>query len=656
MLKLRRDFSVEQVVETDGVFEIAFSSETPVQREILDEFGQPMVVNEILVHDGPYNADLTRINNGAALLFNHDFDKHLGIVVPDTVRIDPDRIGRAKVKFSAHGPLAQEVAAKVKEQTITKISFGYDLVEYEVVGENLMVNKWAPYEISFVTVPADDNVGLGRALNITVSGSTATQSTKSNEERKMAKRAKRIDEMEVEELIDMTIEDIEALSDEDRAKREEMIEEVQEAEAAGEAEVAKTESESVATGVESQEENELTPEEREAEIEEIEEIAERYKIGRGEVRKAIASNMTARQFKRSIKPSTIKAPSVIRNMQKDTRSNLEAKFDLGNVMRALADGKQVRGAEAEYHQEMSRKVLKRGSELRGFQIPLSALAGSRAMNNSASLDPVKQEIVRYDSFVELLLGPSAVAELGLNVLSGLENPISVPKMTKSSVDAFGFVQEDGASPEGESKFADVKLTPHTFTGGNPITRQAMLTMPNISGFIADHIVKFGRAKLEALMFGAATGDANTPESIVAQLTALGAVETIDLTYKNFLKFAAGLKDAGVDQNVFKYLMSGVQEADLQSTLRDQNVSDYIITDDHKLGGHGVVTSGYVKDIIAGDFGAVTVGEWAGLSLDIDDTTYRSQGKIVPRIWCDLDWKVCTDDRLKLIKAKAPAGK
>ncbi len=32
MLRLKREYTVSDVTETDGIFEIAFSSETPVER------------------------------------------------------------------------------------------------------------------------------------------------------------------------------------------------------------------------------------------------------------------------------------------------------------------------------------------------------------------------------------------------------------------------------------------------------------------------------------------------------------------------------------------------------------------------------------------------------------------------------------------------
>ncbi|EPM2120078.1 HK97 family phage prohead protease [Escherichia coli] len=645
MLKLKREYTVQDVTETDGVFEIAFSSETPVERQIEDEYGHPVTVNEILVHDGPHNADLTRINNGAALLFNHDFDKHLGKVIPGSVRIDSDRIGRANVQFSKHGSLAQEVYEKVKEGTISKISFGYDLNEYELKGQDLLVTLWSPYEISFVTVPADDSVGLGRLLN------TNNKSVKKLRELNLTNkgtRMKRIDEMTKDELAEMTIDEIEMLSEEDRAKREEILEEVKvETENSGDSAVVETDNSPAVVPAG----DELTEEEREEETEEILEIAQRYKVAQKDVASAIAKGMTARQFKRSIKPN--KAPAVIRNMTKDTKVNLEDKFDLGDAVRSMMNGKAVRGAAAEYTQEMTRKRLQRGlSVSTGIYMPVNAIAqNSRAINTVPTVSPIQETVQRYDSFVEMLLKGTVADKLGVNFLTGLKTPISVPKQTKSSVEAFGFVDENGESPEGESAFTNIKFDPKTFTGGNPISRQALLTLPNLGAFISDHIVKHSRAKLEGLMFGSLT-DAKAPDSIVAQLTA----QAMGMTYKEFIVEAAKAKGNGVDMAAFKYLMAAALEGDLKTTLRDAGVSGYIIDDMNKIGGHDVIGSGLVKDgqVISGDFSAVTVAEWEGLALDLDDTTYRNKGAIVPRVWADIDWKVCADDRLFLHEKKTGA--
>ncbi|MHB7569825.1 HK97 family phage prohead protease [Citrobacter braakii] len=647
MLKLHRSYEVDSFKEIENdEYEIAFSSETPVERQITDEYGQPITVNEILLHGEPDKIDLTRLNNNASLLFNHNFDCHLGVIIPGSARIDSDRIGRAKVKFSKHGTLAQETELKVKEGTISKISFGYDIVNYQLDGSDLLVDSWSPYEISFVTVPADDSVGLGRLLNTDNKSATKLRE-KLDTTNKLNKgtRMKRIDEMTKDELAEMTIDEIEMLSDEDRAKREEILEEVVvENENAGDSAVEKTDDASAAVPAG----DELTEEEREEEAEEILEIAQRYKVAQKDVASAIAKGITARQFKRSIKPN--KSATVIRNMTKDTKQTLENKFDLGDAVRSMMNGKAVRGAAAEYTQEMSRKRLMRGANVsQGIYMPVSALQGKRAINTVSTVSAVQETVQRYDSFVEMLLKDTVADKLGVNFLTGLTTPISVPKQTKSSVDAFGFVDENGESPEGESKFENIQFMPKTFTGGNPISRQALLTLPNLGAFISDHIVNFSRAKLEGLMFGSIT-DAKAPQSIVAQLVA----KQMGMTYKEFVVEAAKAKGDGVAMDKFKYLMAAALEGDLKTTLRDAGVAGYIIDDLNKLGGHDVIGSGLVKEgqVISGDFSALTVAEWEGLALDLDDTTYRNKGAIVPRVWADIDWKVCADDRLFLHEKKA----
>lgn len=661
-IRLKREISVEKIqADDDGIYEIAFSSETPVERQIDTRHG-PQIVNEILMHTGPENADLERINNNASLLFNHNFDNHLGVVVPGSVRIDNDKVGRAKVKFSSVGQLAQEIKAKVDEGTISKISFGYDINEYDVVGDDMLVSRWAPYEISFVTVPADDKVGLGRSINNIV--------INTNKE----KRMKRYEDFEIEdivelsreELADMTIAEIEALAEDVRAKREELLDEVEDAEKEEKvtdeenADYDKAEGKDAQAKVEDKKaegiEDELTAEEREEEIIEIEEIAERYKIGRGEVRKAIASGMTARQFKRSIKPSKNKKEirTMTTSIAKDTQKNLEARFDLAEVTRSLAAGKDIKGAAAEYSQEMTRKRQNAGRDINGrAYIPVSALQGQRAaaVNTVPTVSSIEQHYVDYNSFVELLLQPTVIGKLGVNFQTGLTTPYDVPKQTSSSVDAFGFVAENGDSPEGQSGFDIIKFMPHTFTGGNPISRQALNTMPNLASFISNHIVEQSRSKIQGLMFGSATdpvaAGANAPESIIAQLVA----KQIGMTYKEFVTLAAEAEGKGVAMDRFKYLIASALGGELKSTLRDAAVAGYIIDDENRIGGHDVVTSGLVKpgQILSGDFSAITVAEWEGLALDMDDTTYRNKGAIVPRVWCDIDWKVTADDRLFLFE-------
>lgn len=145
----------------DRTVELAFSSEAPVERW----FGI-----EVLDHN-PTSCDLSRLNNGGALLDNHDSDEQIGVIVQGTARIDPDRIGRAMVKFS-RSQEGEEKFQDVQDGIITNCSVGYQIkqmVETTTTDESgdedtvCRVMSWIPLEISLVAIPADPTVGVGRS-------------------------------------------------------------------------------------------------------------------------------------------------------------------------------------------------------------------------------------------------------------------------------------------------------------------------------------------------------------------------------------------------------------------------------------------------------------------------------------------------------------
>ena len=155
-----------EVVEFDSVedrtFEFPFSSEYPVARY----FG-----NEILSHE-PKAADLSRLNDSAPLLFNHNPDKVIGVV--ERAYIDGKRRrGYARVRFSRNA-FAQEILSDVKDGILRNVSFGYSIDKMEERGSgDFVATAWSPYEISVVSVPADKTVGIGRSLEPTDDAASA---------------------------------------------------------------------------------------------------------------------------------------------------------------------------------------------------------------------------------------------------------------------------------------------------------------------------------------------------------------------------------------------------------------------------------------------------------------------------------------------------
>ncbi|HHV0639043.1 TPA: phage major capsid protein [Escherichia coli] len=666
MLKFRRDLNGYGGVINEGhndqyEFEIAFSSEQPYQRQFWDEQNQEMVVlDEILVHT-PEAVDLSRLNNNAPLLFNHNFDNHIGVVCD--ARINADNVGRALVKFSKHGTLANDIRNKVIEGTMEKISVGYDIKEYHIdyTKGQLIVTKWAPYELSFVTVPADDTVGLNRSLNtITVNLGAKRDMTKEQiEEIKEEQESAQVEETPVEENKESEVEE----TQERQVEENEENENLEDGKDAEHPESVDDDSSTVREAEEVKEEREAAP----VEEEKTEEVAERSEEDEEEIR-AIARelNIDDEELKRAlaIKDMTpeafrTKALNNITNAQRNNEqikdSKMEKTFDLNNVIRSLVDGAALGANEAEYSAMAAGAAMQRGRAARGGSVfvPAAALRAASEGNTKATLTAVTDEKLLTESYIEMLLPASCLGRLGVTVLSGLNSPIAVPKMTASSVDAFGFVDENGAAPESKATFENVKMAPKTFAGGNPISRQSLKTVPNIATLITDHINKAVRIKLEQLILSD-KDNTRGPKGLVKQLVDGGRVEKKEaFSYKDFLKEIAKLTDAGVPAQAIKFAMSGATAAELESTLKDNGVSGYII-ENGKLAGYDVVTSGVIPadHIVLGDFSGIMIGEWGGLELDMDDTTYRAQSAIVPRIWVDLDFTVVQPEALKVLHISA----
>ena len=150
--ELRRRFLTLDPTDADtDTFELSFSSEPPVARQYGDE---------VLSHAAGA-VDLSRLNDSAPLLFNHNPDQLLGVV--DSARVVGGK-GRATVRWGT----SPEAAAKRQDVAIgvlRNVSVGYQINEMDQDEDgNYVARNWTPVEISLVSVPSDPTVGIGRSL------------------------------------------------------------------------------------------------------------------------------------------------------------------------------------------------------------------------------------------------------------------------------------------------------------------------------------------------------------------------------------------------------------------------------------------------------------------------------------------------------------
>jgi HK97 family phage major capsid protein len=165
MLFREATIDASQMKDGSREIELSFASEQPVQRY---DWENGTYYNEVLDHSSAKAADFSRLNNGGALLRDHNRTQQPGVIVKNTARIDADKKSRATVKFSRSG-LGEEEFQDVKDGIRTLVSVGYqtgrEISRENVAGVETRRFEWMPYEVSTVSIPADTTVGVGREEN-----------------------------------------------------------------------------------------------------------------------------------------------------------------------------------------------------------------------------------------------------------------------------------------------------------------------------------------------------------------------------------------------------------------------------------------------------------------------------------------------------------
>jgi HK97 family phage major capsid protein len=152
----KADLSLAGLDKQARTVSLSFSSEKPVDRGEYDE---------VLSHD-PADVDMSRLVNGAPVLREHNPSRHIG-TVEGAIISSQHRLGRASIRFG-RSRTAREAWKDLIDGVLKKASVGYERL-HEVAKETLADGRqlirfaWRPFEISLVSIAADDSVGVGRS-------------------------------------------------------------------------------------------------------------------------------------------------------------------------------------------------------------------------------------------------------------------------------------------------------------------------------------------------------------------------------------------------------------------------------------------------------------------------------------------------------------
>lgn len=576
-----RQFSIsEGAIDTEKrTVALAFSSET---RDVRRYYGV-----EILDHS-PKSIRLGRLNDGGAVLINHDYDKQVGVVEKATV--DSDRVGRAVVRFGK-GAEADAIFQDIVDGIRRKVSVGY-IVHGMVLesstddGDTYRITDWEPTEISIVSVPADNSVGVGRS------------------ETQPEKRTPKMDPKDENKTVPAT---------------------------------------QAAPAAEPVDRNRIAADVRAQElkrINDLEAIGEKFKdFGGAELaRKAIAEGQTVEQLNAAIlERAGQKKPTPdgkVGMSEKEARS-----YSFLRALHALANPGDKRAQDAAgFEREVSEAAAsKLGRSAQGLLVPYDVLVQPMQRDLVVGTGTAGGHTVATNllagSFIDLLRKRMVMSALGATMLNGLVGNIAIPRQTAGAT-AY-WVAESGSPTEGQQAFDQVTMSPKTVGAFTDYSRKLLLQSSiDVENFVRMDLTKQIGLEIDRVsLYG--TGSSNQPLG----LKNLSGINTVDFaaaaaTYAEIVSMETQVAADNADIGTLAYLVNARGRGALKTTEKASNTAQFIWGTDNMVNGYRCEVSNQVEGTAAstedhffGNWADALIGFWSGLDLTVDPYTGSTSGTV-----------------------------
>jgi HK97 family phage major capsid protein/HK97 family phage prohead protease len=552
----------------DRTFEFPFSSEYPVARY----FG-----NEILSHEVKA-ADLSRLNDGAPLLFNHNPDKVIGVV--ERAYIDGNRRrGYARVRFSRNA-FAQEILSDVKDRVLRNVSFGYSIDKMEERGSgDFVATAWSPYEVSIVSVPADKTVGIGRSLESTEPAASAAPSHD------------QIPQME-NTTPDLAVVQAEAI----QAER--------------------------------------------ARISDITSLCAKHKMedmGRQfiESGRSIDEARAAVLDKLNIPQETVTMQAAdIGLTEKESRG-----FSFLRAINYLSNptDRSAREAAAFEIEASEAAAAKLGRQSRGITIPQEVLRRDLNVGTASAGGNLVATELDAGSFIELLRNASALDQAGATVLTGLTGNVAIPRQSGAAT-AY-WVSESGSPTESQQTVDQVSLVPRTVAAYTDFSRRLMIQSSiDVENMVRGDLARVIALKIDAAgLYG--TG-ANSEPLGLKNTTGIGTEDFAANapTFEEVVALESDVATANALLGTPVYLMNAAMRGSLKTTKKDAGSGMFIMEGGEVNGYRGVLSNQVASnDLWFGNFADLIIGYFSGLDLMVDPYTHSTSGtvRVVAMQDCDI---------------------
>ena len=645
------DTTRAQDQDGDYVVEMAFASEVPYERwwgiEVLD--------------CGESSVRLGRLNDGANVLFNHNWNELRGVHIANSVRCDSDKVVRGQVRLTSATQAGRDTINLVKSGVLTKTSVGYEIhkvIEQTTTKDGRTISReldgtafegvrtradevargdlgafrrmlderfgaferasddpvvyrvvdWEPIENSLVTVPADATVGVGRSAEVPVVH--PPKGTPSG-------------------VILMT----EAVS----------------APAGGTAETT------------------LSPENvralEKARCDALAQLAEANAIESGVVRRWIGAGLTANQA----------AEEVIDILQKRAEKNtMQGLLDMEKkevkqysifraVQAVLENNWQKAGLELKAHEDMAKKLGKETNSNNSFFVPLDVQMRSIEVRDEAMERRVAEIVAartgRRDltvgtgnaggflvdtsnqGFIELARNQTVLYALGARRLGGLRDSITIPRQT-SGATPYWLATEATAITESQLVLGQISMTPKTVGAYTEISRQLTLQgNPDAENLVMVDLAAQVAVDKDAKGING-SGASGQPTGLL-NTSGTGSVTGTSIAYAGIIEFQTDVFGGNTLMAGSAYLTTGTVAGLLKQRVKFSSTASPLWDGRLEMGnvdGYTGMASNQVPagTLIFGDFSQVLIGEWGVLEVEVNPYANFQAGIIGIRAMSSMD--------------------
>lgn len=633
----------------DYVVEMAFASEVPYERwwgiEVLD--------------CGESSVRLGRLNDGANVLFNHNWNELRGVHVTNSVRCDSDKVVRGKVRLTSATQAGRDTINLVKSGVLTKTSVGYEIhkvIEQTTTKDGRTLSReldgalfegirtradetgrgdlaafrrllderfgafergsddpvvyrvvdWEPIENSLVTVPADATVGVGRSAE----SSPPPQGI---------------------------------------SKKGAFMEVKENAPAGGTAETT------------------LTPENHrrleQARCDSLAQLAEQNAIDAGVVRRWIGAGLTVNQATEEVLDILTKRAEQNTQMGQLDMSKKEVKqYSLLRAIGAIVDQNWTKaGLELEAHKAIQEKVKRAPASNNAFFVPLDIQARSIDVRDEAMEREIARRVAmatgRRDltvgtgnaggflvgtsnqGFIELARNQTVLYALGARRLGGLTDSITIPRQT-SGATPYWLATEATAITESQLVLGQISMTPKTVGAYTEISRQLTLQAnPDAENLVMVDLAAQVAVDKDAKGING-SGASGQPTGLL-NTSGTGSVTGTSIAYAGIIEFQTDVFGGNTLMAGSAYLTTGTVAGLLKQRVKFSSTASPLWDGRLEMGnvdGYTGMASNQVPagTLIFGDFSQILIGEWGVLEVDVNPYANFQAGIIGVRAISSMD--------------------